>query len=118
MNTTRIKYNAGSMTAEAFVAYKDSLENKPVVIVSHDWTGRNEFACEKAKKLAELGYVGFALDMFGNAQLGETKEEKSAMIQPLVDDRGELLKRMTAAVETAQKMTKANLNQLAAIGFC
>ena len=44
----------------------------------HEWWGLNDYAKKRAKMLAELGYVAFAADMFGDGrvtdQAGQAKE--------------------------------------------
>ncbi len=79
MHTLRHIYHHGTQALEGFLAYDDQTKTpRPAVLVIHDWSGRNEFACQQAQKLAELGYIGFAVDMYGDARLGETTEQKQA----------------------------------------
>jgi dienelactone hydrolase len=120
------------MTTNQFVEYDDNgtilegylsinsehASKKPVIIVAHDWSGKNNFSCGKADHFASLGYIGFALDMYGKGKLGTTKEEKSALIQPLLADRSLLLSRITAALEIVKKLPDADTSKIAAIGFC
>lgn len=114
-----IEYRDKDTLLEGYYVYDDSIKTKrPLVLVAHDWTGRNEFAMQKAEKLAELGYVGFALDMFGKGILGKTKEEKVALITPLMSDRGVLQRRMNAALQTAIKLEQVDASRTSAIGFC
>jgi dienelactone hydrolase len=102
-----------------FYAYNDSLSGKrPAVIVVHDWSGQNDFARDKAKLLAEMGYLGFAVDMYGNGQEGQTKEEKMALMTPLMEDRTLLAERILAAVHTVQSLQQVDTNKIAALGFC
>jgi len=119
MQTREIIYHQDGQEFKGFLAF-DSAQKKPrpCVMVAHDWTGRNEFACEKAKMLANLGYVGFALDMFGQGRLGQTVEEKMALIHPLMEDRPLLLSRIKAAFDTASALEEVAADRLAAIGFC
>lgn len=119
MYTKNIDYHDGDAILEAFVAYDDKTTGKrPAVLVAHDWSGRNDFAQDKARKLAELGYVGFALDMFGKGILGSSKEEKSKLIQPFVEDRSKLQKRILAALNTLKTQEQVDTSKIAAIGFC
>lgn len=119
MRTKKIEYYHDETVLEGYLAYNaDITKPRPGVLVVHDWTGRNEFASHKADKLAELGYVGFALDMFGKGVIGKDKEEKSALIKPFVDDRKFLLERMQVAYETFKKIDVVDTNRIAAIGFC
>ena len=119
LKTQKIEYQDGDVTLEGYYAYDDShKEKKPAIIISHDWSGKNEFAHHKAEKLAELGYVGFAIDMFGKGKMGKTKEEKSALIQPFIQDRGKLQQRILAGLTTAKNLPMVDTNQIGAIGFC
>ncbi len=114
-----IEYRDGDVLLEGFYAYDDKLtEKRPAVLVAHDWSGKNEFACHKAEKLAELGYVGFALDMFGKGVSGKTKEEKTALITPFMQDRGKLQQRILAAFDTVKKLDTVATSHIGAIGFC
>jgi dienelactone hydrolase len=114
-----ISYQSENVTLQGFAAYDDQDTHKrPAVIVAHDWTGRNQFACDKAEKLAALGYVGFALDMFGDAKLGSNKEEKTQLIKPLMENRALLQQRMLAAVNTVKNIAVVDTHHIAAIGFC
>ena len=114
-----ISYQSDNTSLEGFLAYNDQhQEKRPAVIVAHDWSGRNQFACDKAEKLANLGYVGFALDMYGNAKTGSNNAEKTELMQPLMQDRTLLRQRILAAVETVKTIPTVDTNRIAAIGFC
>lgn len=118
MNTQKITYQADNQSMEGYVAQPNTPEKKPLVLIAHDWTGRNEFACKKAEKIAELGYVGFAMDLYGQGKLGQDNDEKMQLMKPLMDDRSLLLKRLLAALETAKKIEGVDTNRIAAMGFC
>ncbi|MDR3477274.1 MAG: dienelactone hydrolase family protein [Gammaproteobacteria bacterium] len=115
----KIEYIDGDTVLEGYCALDDTKPGKkPAVIVAHDWSGRNDFACQKAEKLAELGYVGFALDMYGRRIIGKTNEEKSALIKPFMEDRALLRRRILAALATVQELEVVNTASIAVMGFC
>lgn len=118
MHTEIIKYQLDNKMAEGFVAWEKDAVKKPAILIAHDWTGRNAFACDKAEQLAKLGYVAFALDMYGAAVCGNTKEEKSKLIEPLIQNRQLLLDRMLAGLATVKEFDMVDQNNIAAIGFC
>jgi len=119
MQTQTLNYQDQDTLLQGFYAYDEKGANqKPLILIAHDWTGCNDFARGKAKKLAELGYVGFALDVYGNGKLGSTKEEKSALMQPLMSDRKLLLRRMQAALSTAKNLPMVDAKKIAVMGFC
>jgi dienelactone hydrolase len=119
MHSSNYIYHDGIQELQGFIAYDEQVKPaRPAVIVAHDWSGRNEFACKKAQLLAEMGYVGFALDMYGNARLGSTTEEKQALIEPLVNHRELLSRRIHAALNALVARPEVDKNRIAAIGFC
>jgi dienelactone hydrolase len=119
MHTQEQVYYDAAEPLHGFVAY-DATTNKPrpAVLIAHDWSGRNDFACDKAKLLADMGYVGFALDMYGHGKLGTTDAEKSALIQPLLNDRAKLLSRLRAGLDALVALPQVDKNRIAIIGFC
>ena len=118
-DTQKIEYRDGDVLLEGYAAYgKSSATQKPVIIVFHDWSGRNEFACKTADKLSELGYIGFAADLYGNGVVGKTKEEKIELMSPLKNDRAKLRTRLLATFDAAKNLNQANPQKIAAIGFC
>ncbi|MES2217534.1 MAG: dienelactone hydrolase family protein [Pseudomonadota bacterium] len=119
LQTSKIEYVDGNVLLEGYCALDDGKPGKkPAVLIAHDWSGRNDFACQKAEQLAELGYVGFALDMFGNGKVVKTPEEKQAQIKPFMEDRALLRHRILAAYETVRKLDIVNTARIGAIGFC
>ena len=119
LQKTKIEYIDNNIVLEGYCALDDSKQGKkPAVLVVHDWSGRNDFACQKAEQLAELGYVGFAVDMYGNGQVAQTNAEKKALMTPLVEDRALLQQRILAALDTVQRMEAVNTARIAVIGFC
>jgi dienelactone hydrolase len=114
-----VGYLDGDVLLEAFFAFDDSLSGRrPAILINHTWAGRDDFVAEKAKKLAALGYVGFAVDMYGKGVLGSDAEENAKLMQPFMQDRQLLKKRMTAALYAVKLMPWVDDSRIAAIGFC
>lgn len=90
----------------------------PAVLVSHDWTGRNAMAERVATELAEHGYVGFALDMYGQGRQGQSTEEKAALMSALRADRSVVMGRIQAAVAAARALPRVDPARVGALGFC
>jgi dienelactone hydrolase len=90
----------------------------PAVIVCHAWAGCDAFAQRSAEKLAELGYVGFAADLYGEGRVGESKEENAALMQPLIDDRKLLRERLVTIYQAVCGLPQVDADRVAAIGYC
>ena len=119
IQTRLVEYLDGDTFLEGLLAWDDANNGpRPGILVSHAWNGRCEFEEEKACRLAELGYVGFALDMYGKGIRGSNPEENSALMQPLLDDRQALQKRLVSALTTLRTQPEADESNIAAIGFC
>ncbi len=87
-------------------------------MVSHAWRGRTQFENDKAEALAKLGCVGFALDLYGKGVQGNSVEENSALMQPFLDDREMLQKRLQVSLDVVGGQDEVDAARLAAIGFC
>lgn len=117
--TTQLSYHHQDQTFEAYVAYPAQITSKrPAILIFPPWNGRDAFTCQKADSLAQLGYVGIAMDVYGNGQVGKTKDENSKMMSPLLEDRLLLRNILLSGFRAAQTLPSVNPNQIGAIGFC
>ena len=106
-------------TLEAYLAVDSNQSKKlPAVMISHTWRGRSDFECDKARALAALGYVGFAIDLYGKGVLGQSPEESGALMQPFLDDRAKLQSRMVAALDALKAQEEVDNDNIVAMGYC
>ena len=91
---------------------------RPGVMVAPTFKGQSGFETQKAERLAELGYVGFAIDIYGQGRRATAPEAASALMAVLNNDRALLLKHMQLATKTLRQLPQVDANRLAAIGFC
>lgn len=119
MHQSNFIYHDKDQPLHGYLTYDDSdMKPRPAVLVVHDWSGRNDFACAKADMLAQMGYLGFAVDMYGEGRLADTLEQKKALMAPLVNDRLLLKSRIESALDTVRGMAEVDNQRIAAIGFC
>ena len=118
METETLSYQLGSQSFLGFIAKPHGSEKRPAVMVVHDWGGCGDFAKERARALADLGYVGFAIDMYGEGRTYESVEEKMAMMTPLTENRAFIFDRMQAAWSAIAKHPSVDANKIAVIGYC
>ncbi|MCX7946052.1 MAG: dienelactone hydrolase family protein [Hydrogenophilus sp.] len=117
--TRSVEYVVGGKTFEGILAWEESVRGRrPAVAVAHAWAGRSAFEVEKAKRLAELGYVGFAMDVYGKGVLGKSREENAALMTPLLENRSVLQERLSAAIHVLSVQPEVEPSKIAAIGFC
>ncbi len=114
-----LEYGAGDQVFTAHVAWDEAVSGpRPGVLVSHAWGGRSEFEDRKAELLAELGYVGLALDLYGKGIRGSSPDENQALMTPLLEDRALLQSRMQLALSELRGVSHVDAEKTAAIGFC
>src|SRR5436305_1904036 len=66
IKTQTVEYKDGETTLKGFLAYDDAAQGKrPGVVVAPEWWGLNDYPKNRAKQLAQLGYVAFAADIYG-----------------------------------------------------
>lgn len=119
LHTETIDYYDNEICLQGFLAYESNqLKPAPGILISHAWSGRNEFVCDKARQLAELGYVAFALDMYGKGVMGNGVEESAQLMQPFMDNRAMLQQRINLALQTLKNLKQVDSKQVAAIGYC
>ncbi|PQA88970.1 dienelactone hydrolase family protein [Hyphococcus luteus] len=117
VTTRALDYTIDGKDYEAFIAAPKG-DPAPLVLIAHAWAGRSQFENDKAHALAELGFTGVAIDLFGKGVLGQSKEECQGLIKPLVENRPMLQDLLKANIDTMKDQPEADANKVAAIGFC
>ncbi len=120
MITQHLDYQDGDTALEAYVVYQETDTQRPLVLIAHDWSGRREFACKAAERIAAQGYVGFALDMYGKGVFGADGdvELNSSLMNPLASDRAVLRQRIRAALVAGRNVPQVDATRVAAMGYC
>ena len=119
IQTRLVEYQDKGTTLEALMAWDDAVGGpRPAVAIAHTWAGRSAFEEGKALELAEQGYVGFALDMYGKGVLGSSPEENTALMTPLMEDRAALQQRIITAISTLRQQAEVDPGRVAASGYC
>ncbi len=119
ITTKPVEYKDGKTTCVGYLAWDEThADPKPCVMVGHAWGGRNGFAEDKAIQMAAQGYVGFAIDVYGEGQSGENTAENEALMMPFINDRKMLQTRLKAAYKAAQGFEQVDEDAIAMMGFC
>ena len=114
-----VTYEADSITMKGYLAYDANVEGKrPGVIVVHEWWGHNEHTRNAADKLAEEGYVAFALDMYGDGKTAEHPEDAGAFAGAVMQNFDGAKARFNAALQVLLDDAHSHSEQVAAIGYC
>jgi dienelactone hydrolase len=112
-----IEYKEGETVLEGFLAMPAKPGKYRSVIVVHDWMGLRDGTKERAKQLAELGYVAFAADIYGKDSRPKDSKEASALAGKFKGDRKLLRARARAAYDELLKQ-KMTVGEPAIMGYC
>lgn len=119
VKTEVVEYRDGDTVLEGFVAYDDAKAGKvPGVLVVHQWMGLTDYEKKRCEMLAELGYVAFAVDIYGKGVRPANPGEAGGLAGKYKGDRALLRRRVTLGFETLKGLPKCDTAKTAAIGYC
>lgn len=119
IQSENVDYISDGITMKGFVAYNtDSTTLKPVVLILPEWWGTGDYIRGRAKQLAELGYLAFAVDMYGEGKTAETPDEAGKLAAPFYTSPTLGKSRFDAAFAKIKTYKFADTNRVAAIGYC
>src|SRR5688572_18694520 len=118
IKTENVEYQHGGQTFEGFLAYDDASNAKrPGVLVVHEWWGLNDYIRRRAKEVAQLGYVAFALDMYGKGVVTESHEQAGKLMNALMTNP-DARARAEAGLNVLRGDPRVDAQKLAAMGYC
>ena len=113
-----VQYQDGDTVLEGFVAWDPAASNAPGVLVVHQWMGLTDYEKTRCKQLAELGYVAFALDIYGKENSPADRGEAAKTAGKFKNDRQLYRRRLTLGLDQLRAVPSVDKNRLAAIGYC
>ena len=114
-----VTYSSNGVTMNGYLAYDASTQGKrPGILVVHEWWGLNDYPKMRARKLAELGYVALAIDMYGNGKTVDNPDDAGKTAAPFYQNLQMTKARFDAALNKLKTYSQVDTNQIAAIGYC
>lgn len=114
-----VHYGAGDTLLKGYIAYDSASETRrPGVLVVHEWWGLNEYARERARMLAKLGYTALAVDMYGDGKTADHPSEAGAFAGAVRQNLPLAKERFEAALAVLRQHPTVNPDRMAAIGYC
>ncbi len=114
-----VEYHDGDVTLEGYLAWDDAAEGpRPGVLVVHQWKGLGDYEKRRARALAELGYVAFAIDMYGKGIRPESAQEAGKQAGLFKNDRTLTRTRANAGLRFLQSSELVEGQPIAVMGYC
>ena len=119
MKTEDIEYHADGARLVGYLAVDDARPGKrPGVLVAPEGGGLVDLTKSIARRLAEAGYVAFAMDYYGDGQpLADLSEAMPRIMAFMADPTG-IRARAAAALKVLADQPQTDAARLAAIGYC
>ncbi|HEY2434929.1 MAG TPA: dienelactone hydrolase family protein [Vicinamibacterales bacterium] len=117
MRTQDIAYKDGEVPLTGFLAWDDTRDDRrPGILVVHGGAGLDDHARNRARRLAGLGYVAFACDMYGDGIAGD-RQRIMARIAELRSAPDRLSSRAQAGLDQLASHPRVD-GRVAAVGYC
>lgn len=118
MRPETLTYEADGLTMKGDLYAAPGSERRPGVLVFPEAFGLGDHARERARRLAEVGFVALACDLHGGARLIDDLQEAIGLIKPLQSDPTRTRVRSKAALDVLLATGRVEAAKVAAIGFC
>jgi dienelactone hydrolase len=117
--TKTVPYRHNGVSLEGYLAYDDAIKGKrPGVLIVHEWWGLNDYARRRAEQLAAMGYLAFALDMYGKGKVTQHPNQASEWMNQINQNIDTWRNRALAGFEVLSKAPNTDKKRIAAIGYC
>jgi dienelactone hydrolase len=118
ITTESVSYEHDDIELQGYLAIPDG-EVRGAVLVVHEWWGMNDYAKMRADMLAELGYIAFAVDMYGKGMTTDSVEQAGQWSSEVAGDRTLYRGRVLAGLDAFKATGRITDGmKIAAIGYC
>lgn len=115
---TPVEYKLDGKTYEGYLSTDSSNTGKrPGILVIHEWWGLNEYPKQRARQLADLGYVAFVMDVYGKGILAKDHVE-AGKLSGANGDPKIILKKIYKALDILKSNPNVDSSKIGAIGYC
>lgn len=97
---------------------KDHSQKRPAVLIFPAWTGRDHLVDHKANLMSSKGYVGIAVDLYGEGKVGKTRDECAQLMMPFAENRQFLKTRIAKIIDHIKHDPLIDSQKILVIGYC
>ena len=117
--TRVIHFTHGDVIIEGVIAWDDAVRvRRPGVVIIHGGWGYSDNVRAQAERLAESGYVGYAVDMYGMGPVGTHLEDDRGARNLLNQNPVLRAMRFSLAVERLKQDPHVDPEKISAVGYC
>ncbi len=103
LHEATVEYEHAGVACEGYVVYsKDDHGKRPLVLIFHQWKGLSDYEKQRARQVAEMGYVAFCADVYGRGVRPSSPQDAAKEAGKYKSDRELLRGRANAALKTAR----------------
>jgi len=114
-----VNYTHDNVALQGYLVWDDQYQGRrPGILVVHEWWGLTDFVRKRAQYLASLGYMAFALDMYGTGKSTDHPQQASEWMNQVTQNISFWQKRALAGLAVLKKNPQVDPDRLAAIGYC
>jgi dienelactone hydrolase len=119
VETEEIRYEQGGMAFVGYLAIDPAVEGpRPVVFVVHEWWGLTDHPRQAAEKLARQGFVGFAVDMYGEGKHTDNPQQAGEWAGQVRQHPQGAMATLQAALDAIKDRETVDADRVAVIGYC
>lgn len=119
VKTEVVEYREGDTLCRGYLAFDDAVtEARPGVLLVHDWWGLGALVKTNAERLAALGYVAFAVDMYGDGTMASGVEDAGHRSSAIKADPALMRRRFEAGMHALTANPHVDATRLGAMGYC
>ena len=96
----------------------DAVAKTAGVIVVHEWWGLNQYAKDRARMLADLGYTAIAVDMYGHGKVAEHPNDAKGFMDAAMANPEKVNARFNAAKNILKEQVRVDQTKVYAMGYC
>ena len=117
LKTQAVRYNDGEVQLHGYFAWDDAIKGKrPAILVVHEWWGLNDYVRKRADMLAKLGYLAFAVDMYGKGKNTEHANQASEWMKQITGNIDAWQQRALLGLDIMRTHDLVDRTRIAAIG--
>ncbi|MBA4293288.1 dienelactone hydrolase [bacterium] len=117
LNGVSVDYKDGDVVLEGYLAKPDQDVVAPAVMIVHQWGGLGEYEKRRADMLAKMGYVAFAVDIYGKG-VRPTGNDRGQFAGKYKGDRTLFRSRLKAGLDEIRRTPGVDADKIAVIGYC